>query len=374
MGHLPIGGRCLFYLYKRGNIMTTLLTVAEFNSQDYGLKELVTIYKQTRDPLIKDLINSDERWAEKETVCGSVIFGSIIPPGVLTIERHKYRHPMTPDSNPNYIVNLDVLKAMMAWWCSPMQMLSLFLFGETGTGKTEFVTYFCDKMNCPLVTLQTNESLRCEQLFGGFQLINNETVFNYGGLAAAAKYGWCFLADELDKASGDITSKLHGATDRKPVMIDDTGEVIPLHNNYRFIGTGNTSGNGNTSGRYHTSQSFDEAFKLRFAFVEVPYPEPKVELAILTQFEDITALTKKRMIKFANQMRNSLKDGDFSAAFSTRSLVAWCYYMQTFGAKSVPMKRSFDFAFGNSLNEDDKEVTEGLLTRIFGDDLNHPDK
>jgi len=230
-------------------------------------------------------------------------------------------------------------------------------------------------MNWPLEIIQVNETMRPEKLQGGFTLNNGKTSFRYGGVANAMKFGWAVLLDELDKASGDVTSKMHAPTDGKPWTLDDTGETLVAIANYRLIGTGNTSGSGDTTGRYHTSQRMDEAFKLRFAFLECDYPEPVVELKILAQFTGISDKTKKTMIKFATEMRKALRgDGDtISCAFSTRVLVAWCHYMTFFGAKNVPLRKSFDFTFGNSLDEDDRPAVEALLQRIFGDAIDLPD-
>ena len=100
------------------------------------------------------------------------------------------------------------------------------------------------------------------------------------------------------------------------------------------------------------------------------------------------------MVKLAKEMRQALRAPQLEAnaltpeelsklqlpterlscAFSTRVLVAWADYMNIFGAKSVPIKESFDFVFGNSLDDDDRPAVMSICQRIFGESFNQPDE
>ncbi|EGQ7973523.1 AAA domain-containing protein [Vibrio parahaemolyticus] len=349
---------------------------------------------ELKNPMIEDIVYSDPRWSEMELVDAGEVFAPHIPKGMFKIARPKHRHPKCIDSNPTYIPQRDVLRSILAWWCAPTRKLSLFMFGETGTGKTEMLLWFADRMNWPVSLTAVNESMRPEKAQGSYILFNGKTPYRYGSVASAMKYGWCQIMDECDKGSGDFLSKLHTPAEYKPWQLDDTGEIITPHKNFRFCATANTNGGGDMTGRYHTSQRLDEAFRRRFAFVECDYPSAAVEDSILSaSYPDISKSTRHKMIKLAGQMRLALRapqleakattpealnklglpDERLSCAFSTRVLVAWADYMTIFGVKNVPLKESFDFVFGNSLDESDEPAVYSIVQRIFGESFDHPD-
>lgn len=347
-----------------------------------------------KNPMIEDIVYSDPRWSEMEEVDAGEVFYPHVPKGVVKVLRPKHRHPKCIDANPTYIPQRDVLRPLLAWWCAPSRKLSMFMFGETGTGKTEMLLWFADRMNWPVSLTSVNESLRPEKGQGSYILFGDKTPFRYGSVAKAMKYGWVQIMDECDKGSGDFLSKLHTPAEYKPWELDDTGEIIKPHLNFRFCATGNTNGGGDMTGRYHTSQRLDEAFRRRFAFVECDYPSEAIEDSIIsTSYPAISKQTRHRMVKLAMEMRQSLRAPQLEAAattpealaklqlpterlscaFSTRVLVAWADYMNIFGTQTVPIKESFDFVFGNSLDEEDRPAVYSICQRIFGEAFNHPD-
>lgn len=347
-----------------------------------------------KNPLIEDIVYSDPRWSEMETVDAGDVFHPFVPKGKLTIQRPKYRHPQCVEANPHYVPQMNVLRPLLAWWCAGTRKLSLFMFGETGTGKTEMMLWFADRLNWPVVLTAVNESLRPEKTQGSYILFGDKTPFRYGSVAKAMKYGWACIMDECDKGSGDLLSKLHTPAEYKPWQLDDTSEIIVPHANYRFLATGNTAGGGDMTGRYHTSQRLDEAFRRRFAFIECDYPDAATEDRIISaQFPNVTKETRVKMVQLAVQMRLALKAPQLEAsaetpeklaklklpterlscAFSTRVLIAWADYMNIFGINLIPLRESFDFSFGNSLDEEDRPAVYSIVQRVFGEAFDHPD-
>lgn len=369
------------------NVITRQTASQMSNEQLISLLDL-------KNPMIEDIVYSDPRWSEMEEVDAGEAFYPHVPKGLIKVLRPKHRHPKCIKSNPNYIPQRDVLRPLLAWWCAGTRKLSMFMFGETGTGKTEMLLWFADRMNWPVTLTAVNESLRPEKGQGSYVLFGDKTPFRYGSVAKAMKYGWVQIMDECDKGSGDFLSKLHTPAEYKPWELDDTGEIIEPHKNFRFCATGNTNGGGDLTGRYHTSQRLDEAFRRRFAFIECDYPSEAIEDSIISaSYSDISKKTRHRMVKLAKEMRQALRAPQLEAeamtpedlaklklpterlgcAFSTRVLVAWADYMTIFGAKSVPIKESFDFVFGNSLDDEDKPAVHSICYRIFGDDFKNPD-
>lgn len=356
------------------------------NAHKLPINQLVKLLDM-KNPAVEDIVHSDPRWSEMEMVDAGEVFHPYIPKGKRMIARPKYRHPNCVNSNPTYIPQLDVLRIIFAWWAADSRKLSLFMFGETGTGKTEMLLWFADRMNWPISLTAVNESMRPEKVQGSYVLQGDKTPFRYGSLAKAMKYGWCVILDECDKGSGDFLSKLHTPAEYKPWQLDDTSEIIIPHKNYRCCATGNTSGGGDTTGRYHTSQRLDEAFRRRFAFIECDYPSEAIEDSIIsTNYPEISSSVRHKMVKLASEMRKALKapqleaqaltpeslaklnlpNERLSCAFSTRVLVAWAEYMVIFGVEVSPLKMSFDFSFANSLDDEDRPAVNAIVQRIFG--------
>ncbi len=360
------------------------------------IDELVALL-ELKDPEIEDVVYSDPRWNEMVTVDAGELF-DIIPKGAVRIKQRKYRHPKCVASNPFYIPQRDVLRRVLGWWCAPERPLSLYLYGETGTGKTEMIQYFADKLNWPVSIMQVTEYSRSDKAQGSYVLHNGKTPFHYGPVAQSMKYGWCLILDELDKGNGDFHCKLHNPVEGKPMQIDDTGEIILPAEGYRCVGTGNTSGGGDISGRYLTSNRMDEAFRRRFGVVKCDYPAYDIECAILTSRNNpdspISKKTIRRMCRFATEIRKALQAPEIEAkcttpeelasaklpverlgcAFSTRILVAWHQYIMVFGRQFTPLIESFNFVFGESLDEEDRPAVFAILQRIFGESINHADE
>ncbi|AWK84533.1 ATP-binding protein [Photobacterium damselae] len=376
---------------------TTQIALPEVITKEFAatldMDTLVSLLER-KDPEIEDVVYSDKRWQEKENVDAHDLF-DIVPKGVFTLARFKYRHPKCVASNPHYIPQREVLKRMMGWWCSVNRPVSLYLYGETGTGKTEMVQYFADKMNWPLSIMQVTEYTRSDKAQGSYILHNGKTPFRYGPVSQAMKYGWCLILDELDKGNGDFLCKLHNPVEGKPMQLDDTGEIILPNVNFRCLATGNTSGGGDMTGRYLTSNRLDEAFRRRFGFIKCDYPGFDTEVQILQKrYPDITTKTVRRMCRFATEIRKALQAPEIEArcvtpeelaaaklpserlgcAFSTRLLVAWAEYINVFGRQFTPLIESFNFVFGESLDEEDRPAVYAILQRVFGEAINHPDE
>ena len=145
-----------------------------------------------------------------------------------------------------------------------------YLFGEAGTGKT---------FTAGLAAKHLGHEFRAESCS-----IGGTEVDFFGFIDANGKYhrtafrdvwenGGVFLADELDKASPYVLSKLNNA------FASNTGQCvefpdgpIPRHPNCIIIGAGNTDMRGGTE-KYHTSQPVDAATMTRFVFIEWGYDE-----------------------------------------------------------------------------------------------------
>ncbi|WP_435000219.1 AAA family ATPase (plasmid) [Vibrio scophthalmi] len=305
------------------------------------------------------------------------VFKPFIPAEVdLTIMVPKHRHPDVPREVPNFVPNKEQMNQVLAWFVSPARPCFLHLVGPTGSGKTDFMMWLCSRLNWPTSLISVNPTLRPDKMQGRWVLIDGKTVFVYGPVADAMKNGKCVILDECDKASMDFIAKMHLPSEMtKPWTLEDTGEVIYPHPNFRFITTGNTSGEGDVSGLYPSSRRWDTAFRNRSFIVTFPYLPAAIEEKVLIgkyPFLKGETMLVKKMLQFANAMRDAMlgpnrdrvhKTG-ISTAFSTRVLLNWAYYIETFGA-NAPLGKSFEAVFFAGCDSKDKADIQNIVDTVF---------
>lgn len=302
----------------------------------------------------------------------------------MKIKMRKHRHLDCKASNANYLPTEESFKIAMAWWFAPTQMLALGLHGETGTGKTELLMYIADRLNEPLYIEKVTTGLTGERFEGGYDLVtdksgNNVTQKRYSQAMTGYINGGLVLLDEVDKANEDLGTSLHLFVEGKPYTLSTFGETVLKHQHCRIAATANTTGGGG-SDRYITSQRLDSALRARFGWLEMVYPKPHVEVNILcNMYPKIPTIFSSKMVQSANAIRDALlgknRDGDIidpiSCVFSTRTLVNWGYYIMAFGANRTALA-SLEFSFFGSVEEEDLPIVNGILQRIWGNDLNRP--
>ncbi|MEH6454765.1 MAG: AAA family ATPase [Cocleimonas sp.] len=319
-------------------------------------------------------------YTEMEQVPAHVLFPELFEPSTVMIKRRKQRHPDCIASNQMYIPDLDVGKLALVWIMAPQQLLSLGLKGHTGTGKTELALYLADKLNLPVYIVKIHARMNPQDLEGSYVLDveNNQTVTRkeYGPAAKAYINGGILLLDEFDKASGELTSAMHLLVEGKPWPLEMFKETVTKHQQCFVIGTANTYGTGHDE-RYITSNQMDQAFLSRFMWLETQYPNVIQESKILGKFAPRLPLhLRNDIIKLANAFRDAAlgvnRDGEIDdpiqCIFSTRIVVAWAYYIQTFGVFRT-LKQSLNAVFLKSVSREDAEIVNDIVSKVFGDDI-----
>lgn len=193
-------------------------------------------------------------------------------------------HPLVPRQPEGYVMPETVLKMTVLWLVNLNLAQGLLITGETGTGKTEFVLTLAARLNLPVARVECNGFMSPDKFDGGTRLVPTDngivTEYQLSDVARVYRDGGIILLDEVDKASDEVCERLHAIIDGKPITITDTGEVIYKHPLCKVIGTSNTVGDG-TSVRYVTSRKWDEAFRARWACIEMTYLSAIQELDML---------------------------------------------------------------------------------------------
>jgi cobaltochelatase CobS len=142
--------------------------------------------------------------------------------------------------------------------------------------------------------------------------------------------------------------------------------MIRPHPNFRFVATGNTNGSGDETGLYQGTQIQNAANYSRFNMtIEVDYPDPKVESAIIARQSGIKMSDATKIVSFATDFRKQFRAAKVSQTPSPRELIE--------AAKIVALRGghwnwAMQLAFSNRLTVVDKQVASELAQRYFGND------
>ncbi|MBW8191279.1 AAA family ATPase [Neiella marina] len=320
---------------------------------------------------------------QMEIVDAAVIFPELgYQEGKRKLQRRKHRHPNCVKSNPLYIPEQELFERVMAWWNFGKRLKPFGVHGETGTGKTELMLYIADRLNEPVYLEKITTGMTTEKFEGDRELVVNEsgdqvTTRNYSNAAMGYMHGGLVILDEVDKANDDLQTALHLFLERKPWTLSTFKQTAHCHPNCRIVATANTMGEGGHE-RYLTSQRMDSALRARFGWEMAHFPESAHELEILKKcFPKLPSIMRMKMVKLANAFRDALlgpnRDGDIdnpiSCVFSPRTIVHWGEMMMAYGLNRTPMD-SLKFAFWGSVDPEDYVDANGIIQRIWGDDIN----
>ena len=305
---------------------------------------------------------------------------------------------LAPQQDPNYI----------GWgWHSQIKdivkngsFFPIFIAGLSGNGKTMMVEQICAQARRKYVRLQINPATDEEDLIGGMQLLNGETVFAKGPVIRAMEEGAILLIDEIDRGSNNLMC-LQGVLEGTPVLIKKTGEVITPAHGFNVIATANTSGQGDDTGKFAAATVLDEAFLERFPItINQEYPSAVNEMKMLklvmgqdlveskiciTPSDPITGANEtfiepvkflEHMIAWATTIRKSYENDSVESVISTRRLV---HAVKTFKMFWKPNLKNQDHMFKmakknaiqlttNRFDSVTREIFYDLYTKI--DDLN----
>lgn len=200
--------------------------------------------------------------------------------------------------------------------------LPLLLKGPTGSGKSRFLEYMSFHLNRKFITILCNDETSSVDLVGRYLVKGSETVWQDGPLTQGVREGAIVYLDEIAEARPDTLVAIHSLTDhRRTLFIDRKNEEIQAHPDFLLVASFNP-------GYQKGFKEIKPSTRQRFLSLEFPYPAPEVENKILQGETGIDEKTSKKLIQFANLVRQKPELG-LSETISTRLLVSCAHLIRS---------------------------------------------
>jgi len=204
----------------------------------------------------------------------------------------------------------------------------VYLTGMSGNGKTFGIEQTCAMLGREMIRVNFTAETDEDDLFGGFRLVNGETVFQYGPVVEAMMRGAVLLLDEIDLGSHKIMA-LQSVLEGKGYFIKKRAEWVEPAEGFTIIATANTKGKGSDDGRFIGTNVLNEAFLDRFSVTMYqPYPTEAIEKKILVKAAEGFGIESEALGKFIPNLtmwgdiiRKTFEEGGVDEIVSTRRLV-----------------------------------------------------
>jgi len=302
------------------------------------------------------------------------------------IARHKikvFRNDTCLQSvSEDYAFDKDRLKAFLAFLFSENCGDGLMFHGPFGCGKTSFVREVLGRLRWPTLMLSWNETSDTADLIGKTGISFGNTIFEPGPLTIAVTKGFVLVVNEIDRGRAGNLVALNDLLDGGTLVIEETGEVITPHPNFRLICTANSAGSGDLTGTFVGSvRKLDPAFLDRFAMLEVGYltVEQERDMMLLRHpdYFQSSAAFVERMCAFAAETRLKAQDyaADFRTPLSTRALSRFFRYgramnlvakIQGNARDLTTILPALELAYLNRLTPEENEVARVALKMTLG--------
>lgn len=154
------------------------------------------------------------------------------------------------------------------------------------------------------------------------------------------------------EARKDVTVVMHPLTDDRRVLpLDRTGETLEAPEDFMLVASYNP-------GYQHVLKALKPSTRQRFVALELDFPPPEQELAIVMHETGLSRERTTALINLAVRLRE-LKGQDLEEAVSTRLLI-YCARLMEAG---LPVLQACRASLVEPLS-DDSDVREGLMETI----------
>lgn len=246
-----------------------------------------------------------------------------------------------------------------------------WIAGPTGSGKTTLVQQFCAVVNRPFVRVNGRGDMESGPIFGQYTVENGQgTVWHDGACTEAVKVGAVYCQDEPTVLPPEIAMGYQWLLENegKLFLSDKSGSVddkiVKPHPQFRFVCCDNTRGLGDETGAYAGTQVWNSATLDRFSTtIHLGYLSHEHEENILTgKVQGCKPELAKRMVQFANLVREGYNEGSLAFTMSPRTLLSWGLKTTFYKDPAYALRVAFYEKLGA---EDERQAVEQMYQTVF---------
>jgi len=243
---------------------------------------------------------------------------------------------------------------------------NMWLGGERGTGKTEFVTQLASRLGRRLFRINFDEAIERAEFIGGNTIESGNVVWKEGIVTQAIQYtGALVLFDEIGFARAQNLAVLHSVCERSPhrsITIAETGKRIAVSPHVAFFVADNSLGYGDSSGNFAGVRDMNTAFIDRFSYtLKFNYLDAKDETALIVKRTGIAKEVATMLVQFANSAREKAQAGVLTQPPSIRQLFAWADAVKG----GLPVGLAFESAIINKFPADCESELRGVYVAMI---------
>jgi nitric oxide reductase NorQ protein len=286
---------------------------------------------------------------------GETIDFSNFPVGV-------WNDPDAPTLVDDYIFNPQHLHQALVALNDPLPD-NVWLAGERGTGKTEFVNQIASRLGRKLYRINFDEAMERAEFIGGNTIKNGDVEWKAGVITQAIQHtGALVLLDEIGFARAQNLAALHALCERsahRSIVIAETGVRIPVASHVAFFCADNSNGHGDASGNFAGVRDQNTAFIDRFSFtLNFEYLPFADEVDLVVNRTSLNRDAAEVLIGFANVAREKARAGVLTQPPSLRQLFAWARAVK----RGLPVGIAFDNAIVNKFPADCESELRGVFS------------
>lgn len=197
---------------------------------------------------------------------------------------------------------------------SPKFPLNIYVYGETGVGKSSAALHIAKDQGRPAVRVNLSKFADVDELFGGMRIVNGTTYFDKGPVLVAMEMGAVLILDECDSADPTLLTDLHPILEKKGYLIKKLKKMIYPTPGFCVIATANTKGRGDLTGKYIGTSALNRAFLDRFATgihyesptrselrriieIAMPYAPPAIVDGVCEWYDQIDDAVNKQAVE-----------------------------------------------------------------------------
>lgn len=249
-----------------------------------------------------------------------------------------------PARDSNFIFDKKLLQKALIWLSPAAPRRGFLIAGNAGSGKTSFFKQIAAVKSIEVFEVAGSPSLSYDSLVGTQTLQDGNIQWQDGPLTMAWRRGGIFLINEVTRMSADEQMRLVNQLDRHgSLFIEQTGEQVPMHANFRIAATGNSGMFGDESGAYPGERKASYAFRDRFIVAEYEGLNAEQETNLIVKHSGIAPDLASRMVSFAGHIRSQFCGGGGSLELSVtpRGMMDWAattqLYSQYFNSTGIPL-------------------------------------